>query len=312
MTTEVSLLDQVLLTISEKYGIPLDELTETVNMTETEDEGSKEESIWLIPHLLKQIKENRNANLVFTGTTGSGKSWSAISLAQQIDPNFTVDRIVFTTLDFMRLVNSNLPKGSAIIYDDAGLGIPAREWQSDSAKIMGLTFQGFRYKNLISMITVPFLDFIEKQSRKLIHINFEATATQGLMKPLFPFHPIRGEDRLGFKFPVISYHGELIQINLQRFTRPSEDIIEKYEEKKLRYMEETNRKHEEELRLKAEMKEAQMKIDALKLKELKTKLERRTQLKQQVADLRAQKFTIQEISTKLNISASTVHSLIES
>ena len=77
-------------------------------------------------------------------------------------------------------------------------------------------------------------------------------------------------------------------------------------------MEKTNMEHEEELRLKAEMKEAQMKIDALKLEEVKAKLERRTRLKQQVLDLRAQKLTIHEISVKLNISGSMVHNLIES
>ena len=312
MTAETSILDQVLLTISEKYGIPLDELTETANMTETEDEGSREDSIWLIPHLLDQIKENRNANLIFTGTTGSGKSWSAISLAQQIDPNFTVDRIVFTTLDFMHLINSGLPKGSVIIYDDAGLGMPAREWQHDNAKIMGLTFQGFRYKNLITMITVPALGFIESQSRELIHIMFEATGKQGLMKPFFPFHPFRGNDKLGFRFPVISYHGELIQISLQRFTRPSEDIIEKYEEKKLQHMEKTNREHEEELKLKAEMKETQMKTEALKLEEAKAKLERRTHLKEEAHKLKEQKLTIREISSRLNVSIGTAHSLLKS
>ena len=43
-----------------------------------------------------------------------------------MDPNFSVDRIVFTVKDFLSLVNQGLLPGSVIVFDDAGLGINAR------------------------------------------------------------------------------------------------------------------------------------------------------------------------------------------
>ena len=166
-----------------------------------EAEEVQQDSIWLVPWIQRRINQNRNANLVFVGDTGSGKSYSSISLAEKIDPGFSAERIVFTTLDFLKLVNSNLPAGSVVIFDDAGLGIPAREWQATSAKIFGKLFQGFRYKNIVSMITVPNITFIERQSRMLMHLYLEATDTQGIMKPFRPFFPYRGDDRLGFRYP---------------------------------------------------------------------------------------------------------------
>ena len=48
------------------------------------------------------------------------------------DPNSSTDHVVFKTQDLVRLVNSDLPKRSVIVYDDAGIPKPAREWQDDN------------------------------------------------------------------------------------------------------------------------------------------------------------------------------------
>ena len=81
----------------------------------------------------------------FPGETGSGKSLSSIRLAERVDPNFNVDRIVFTVQDFLALVNSGLPPGSVIVFDDAGLGINARLWQEMNARVFGMLTQGDIY-----------------------------------------------------------------------------------------------------------------------------------------------------------------------
>ena len=104
-----------------------------------EDPSSK--SIWLLRWIRNRIKKNRNLIALFIGDTGSGKSLSSIRLAETVDPNFNVDRIVFTVKDFLALVNSGLPPGSVIIFDDAGLGINARLWQEVSARIFGMLTQ---------------------------------------------------------------------------------------------------------------------------------------------------------------------------
>ena len=76
------------------------------NLTATEmptfENGEK--STWLIPWVKRRIKQNRNLIGIFVGDTGSGKSLSSISLAEQIDPDFSVERIVFTVQELITLV----------------------------------------------------------------------------------------------------------------------------------------------------------------------------------------------------------------
>ena len=204
-------------------------------------------SMWLLQWIRNRIKKNRNLIALFIGDTGSGKSYSSIRLAETIDPAFSVDRIVFTVEDFMKLINSGLPKGSVIIFDDAGLGINARLWQEASAIVFGMVTQGFRYKQIILFITVPDDTFIERQSRRLVHIRFESTDVQGLMKPKLisrntfdPEHPLA-------KYPIIRRGIKKITIKLIKFQMPSKEIVEPYEIKKNEYMESQFKKFQEQL-----------------------------------------------------------------
>ena len=279
-----------------------------------EAEEVQQDSIWLVPWIQRRITQNRNANLVFVGDTGSGKSYSSISLAEKIDPGFSAERIVFTTLDFLKLVNSNLPAGSVVIFDDAGLGIPAREWQATSAKIFGKLFQGFRYKNLVTMITVPNISFIERQSRMLMHLYLEATDTQGIMKPFRPFFPYRGDDRLGFRYPTMERGGREIRIKTSVFSLPSQKIIQAYETKKLEYMERTNREFQEEMEFAMERDEhrkEEMQKQREKWKNKKNREEKRKEKAKKAMELKQQGLTERQIAKQLKIGKTAVHTMLQ-
>ncbi len=215
------------------------------------DKTGISDSVWLLQWFRRRLESNRNVIALFVGQTGSGKSYSAIRLAERVDPNFSVDRIVFTVEDFMALVNSDLPKGSVIIFDDAGLGINARLWQDLSARIFGMLTQGFRYKQINTFITVPDESFIERQSRKLVHIRFEATDVQGMMKMKLlsrntfdPEHPLA-------KFPRIHRGIAEIVLKMVKFRLPTAELTRKYEEKKKEYMEAKFKEFEESLKIMA-------------------------------------------------------------
>jgi rubrerythrin len=221
----------------------------TENMSKDNKDDTTKNSVWLLQWIRNRIKKNRNLIALFIGDTGSGKSLSSIRLAERVDPNFNVDRIVFTVDDFLALVNSGLPPGSVIVFDDAGLGINARLWQEMSARVFGMLTQGFRYKQILTFITVPDETFIERQSRKLVHIRFEATDVQGLMKMKLlsrntfdPEHPMA-------KFPRIHRGISEIVVKMVKFRLPSDDLREKYEAKKKEYMERRFREFQEELNL---------------------------------------------------------------
>ena len=261
-------------------------------------DDSFKNSVWLLQAIHRRIEENRNFIAIFTGDTGSGKSYSAIRLAERVDPGFDVDRIVFTVKDFIALVNADLPRGSVILFDDAGLGINAREWQSLSARIFGMVMQGFRYKQVNAFFTVPKLFFIDRQSRNLAHMRFQATSRQGTMKmylireskfdpnnPIEPFPKMHNPGRAGF-----------ITIPRVKFQLPSRELREKYEARKKEYMDIKFRKFEEE-------------IDTKEL-EKSTDLKSRKDRKRIVTSLHGDGLSERQIARAIGLSPTTVHRIV--
>jgi len=135
-------------------------------MLTPEDVGSK------IVNAIKDRLNFRNKNwlCVVCGETGSGKSYSAISFGSMIGRTF----IVFTPLEFLELLNSGkIKKGDVIIFDEAGVGLSARRWQSEQNIVMGSVLQTFRHMNIAVIFTVPNLSFVDVQARKLFHMIME-------------------------------------------------------------------------------------------------------------------------------------------
>ena len=136
------------------------------------------------------FKQNRHGLILVTGGTGTGKSYVALKIAKNIDPTFTSDnleeRLIFKAEDFGTAVsNDKLKKGSVLIFDEAGVGIGARDFQTISNKVISKIIQTMRFRNLIVILTVPNMEWIDTIARKSIHfwiktqsIDFEAKSTK--------------------------------------------------------------------------------------------------------------------------------------
>jgi len=130
------------------------------------------EKFW-ISYIKGRIKKKKNFLGVCTGPTGSGKSWASLSICHQADPTFHPGRIVFSMEQLMKLVNEgNLKSGQAILWDEAGIDIGNRSWQSLINKLVNFLLQTFRHKRLIVIMTVPYIDFVDAGTRKLFHAEF--------------------------------------------------------------------------------------------------------------------------------------------
>ena len=120
-------------------------------------------------------------NLFITGKTGSGKSYSAIALAQAVtrytanqNPNALFDvkkHIAFTPQEFMRLYNDedSTPPGSAIIFDEIGVTLAARDAATKGNKIFTKLMQVIRHRRIFVIMTAPDLGFVDKSARKMLH-----------------------------------------------------------------------------------------------------------------------------------------------
>ena len=182
-------------------------------------------------------------------THNSGKSFSAISLAEDIDPYFNVDRIVFHPQEFIALLDMGLPKGSVILWEEVGVSLSSRDWYREQNKIISSLFETFRRHNLILIMTVPNVKFIDSRIRSMIHgfaEMIDPTFTGGNFGWLKYFHVIveQRSGKIRHRYPRIRDDEGRVQImqgntnesGNMHFNLPSKEILPAYEEKKLAFV----------------------------------------------------------------------------
>lgn len=203
--------------------------------------------IWFLHWIATRIKHGWPLIIAFVGAMGSGKSYSAISLAQAIDPNFTAANIVFTVKDFARLITARLPRGSVIIFDDAGVDANSRDWHSKRVKLLARVAQSFRIFGIIVIITTPKMEYIDSQTRKLLTVLFEAPtpkidsdaemSRKGIMKVFRVIPPaFRNMDGNWYRrFRIVRYRNYrkiIIEENIIKFRHPFRFVTRVYEQNK--------------------------------------------------------------------------------
>jgi len=120
----------------------------------------------------KVQKQNNNYQLIIVGPTGSGKSWSALTLASAVDPDFTTDHVAFSPQEFIDITKDTNP-GQAIVFDEAGVGIGNRDWYKKVNKKMMKIMQTIRHENQFILFTTPDTSFVDKQARSLFDSYME-------------------------------------------------------------------------------------------------------------------------------------------
>src|SRR4030067_1004819 len=126
-----------------------------------------------------QTSSKNSNNLVsVVGKTGSGKTWSAISIAEIMSQlsgvPFDIENIVFSLRELMELINSDkLRKGSVIVFDEPQISISAKEFQSEANKVFNYLLSTFRHRNFSLFFCTPFENLLDKSTRKLFHVRIE-------------------------------------------------------------------------------------------------------------------------------------------
>ena len=190
---------------------------------------------------------NKNTNMIVTivGKPGSGKSWACLRLAEVLSDActgqpFSIDHVAFDKRKFYDLINSDLPKGQVIVYEEVGVNESNRRWQKNMTT--NDIMQTFRHRNLILLMNTPLKSFVDKQARQLNHAVFwmkriDHEKNQSFMKPYFTdTNPITG---LTFtSFTVLK--GDLItEIKLNK---PSIELIREYEKGKVKFTKALNQR----------------------------------------------------------------------
>ena len=218
-------------------------------------------SIYLSVHQLKY-----NFLAVSTGKHRVGKSVSATLLCSILDKTFypnLEERVVYYPEQFMDamkdIANKNII-GGAIVWDEAGVGIPARSWYELSNKSINFVTQVMGYLRPIIFFVTQDMTYIDSQPRKLFHAFYECyrNSTQyNFMKP-FEIQYDKRKGKIYYKYPRISRMvedivGSTIKLNKIKVDKPPKEMIDRYEQHSFDFkdrimlqMEERIRKYDQE------------------------------------------------------------------
>jgi len=198
----------------------------------------------IIQRIKNQLLKDENSwQAMVIGKTGSGKSLTAIKFCRLIDSSFDIDRIVFKPEHFLALLNSNLPKGSAILCDEIGSWMSSRDWMTVQNKLMSLVLETYRFQRLAVLWTLPTMRMVDINLRDLCHAIIE-TVTIDRQRQMCEIkfksrevNPITGKHYE--KFPVIrNRRGEYVTLTRFDVKRPDEEIEREYIMKKETHMKE--------------------------------------------------------------------------
>lgn len=215
-----------------------------------------------IKFLARRITRTNQNNLVLiVGKTGSGKSWSALSISEslvkEID-NKNKIHIVFTLKDLISVINSGkLKKGDVIIWEEAQTDISSRDFQTIANKMVNYLISTFRHKNLTLILPTPFEDLLDKATRKMFHFKIETITinrkkkTCKLKPKILEYNSQKG--KFYEKFLRISYKPKgmsnyiLKALKFWNVTKPSKKLIEYYEKQKVMFTSNLNREIEQRI-----------------------------------------------------------------
>lgn len=257
-----------------------------------------------IKYILSRITKNKNFLGIVTGQTGSGKSYSCLSVAEQLDSNFSIEQVVFSALDCLKLIKSNkLKKGSVIVYEEGGVNFSSKTWQSQVNINLGYLFQTFRSDNYIVLFNSPDTSFLDSTMRKLFHAEFttkgiDYQTEECLLKPILFQWNSRYNKMYFHRLKGVNCKGQYVPINIWRVRKPSENLIEQYEIKKKQFNDKIKDIAEQKIT-------EQFEKDKPKDKEM-------TDIQKQVFDLIVQGKTITDISKILNRHVVSVYQSIRS
>lgn len=203
---------------------------------------------WARWFVSRVMRKNQNNLCSIIGKTGSGKTYTAISICEIMSKMdgvpFTIDHVVFTLKDLMDLINSGeLKRGSKIVFDEPQISISAREFQSEANKVFNYLLSTFRHRNLTLFFCTPFESLLDKNTRKLFHARFETLSINRnnntcRIKPRFIEYsdfkdqPYRKQLIVMFKEEGTNKTRKLFYWDVPK---PSKEIIEQYEQKKLEF-----------------------------------------------------------------------------
>lgn len=100
------------------------------------------------------------------GETGKGKSYTCLSIAEAVDPNFSIEQVAFGIEEFLRLVmDDSFGRGSIIILEEASVEAAAEDFHEISNKVLRTVLETWREQNRGALLNLPTFSRLDRPSR---------------------------------------------------------------------------------------------------------------------------------------------------
>lgn len=126
------------------------------------------EEHWFLSQLKGRLATGRNILGGVVGDQGQGKTYWALKIAEAMDPNFTVDNVVFTTRAFIKRA-WQIKRGGFLVYDEPGVDMSNRMFMSQMNRLASFFLQSSRYTGKVNAIfAVPSLYLMDLAARTIL------------------------------------------------------------------------------------------------------------------------------------------------
>lgn len=198
----------------------------------------------------ERIKKNKNVIIIINGSTGSGKTYAGLDIANNVskllNTNFSVKENVafsFESLIKKTKIPINIKPGTPFLFEEVGAigsGSAARGWQSKLNQLFFSFLQTTRARNQILIFTCPMFSYLEKGARSLVHMQLEMLHINPQTKRAYckPYI-LQTNSRTGkiyFKFLRLKVNGLKYKYKRHATKLPPSYILEPYEVAKEKFL----------------------------------------------------------------------------
>jgi len=182
------------------------------------------------------------------GETGRGKSFTCLSIAECVDPNFTIDQVAFGLVEFMNLVmDDSLGRGSVIILEEASVEAAAEDFHEVSNKVLRTVLETWREQNRGALLNLPTFSRLDKGAKIRMTALIQQRAKfedEGYSVATYKHLQTNSDTGKIYRhYPTIGGR----EHRTLKIAPPSDDLIEAYEQRKAQYNAELNEELLEDL-----------------------------------------------------------------
>lgn len=123
-------------------------------------------TLWLLRRVWDRVnQQNEHFMGCIVGREGSGKSYTALKIANNVDKSFNADRVIFDVADLLEVLkDGDHEPGNFYVLDEAGVSLGRRTWQDRAQILANQALQLVRSHNLGLIFTLPRLSELDSQA----------------------------------------------------------------------------------------------------------------------------------------------------